>query len=83
MHTPSFRAGVEQLLVFVARDPTVMMCSESVWWRCHRRLIADYLTLVRGISVVHLMHDGCLVSHVPTVGVRVACDDLVYDVRTT
>ena len=83
MQTPSFRAGVEQLMVLVARDPTTVMCSESVWWRCHRRLIADYLVLARGISVVHLMHDGRLVAHVPTSGVRVAGDDLVYDVGAT
>jgi uncharacterized protein (DUF488 family) len=83
MQTPSFRAGVDQLLVLAAREPTAVMCSESVWWRCHRRLIADYLVLARGISVVHLMHDGRLVAHVPTAGVRVADDDLVYDIDAT
>jgi uncharacterized protein (DUF488 family) len=36
------------------------MCSESVWWRCHRRLLSDYLTLVRDVEVRHLMHDASL-----------------------
>jgi uncharacterized protein (DUF488 family) len=30
------------------------MCSEAVWWRCHRRIISDYL-LVREIPVLHIM----------------------------
>ena len=59
------------------------MCSESVWWRCHRRLLADHLVLVRGIDVVHLMHDGRHTPHVPTEGVRLAGDALVYDVGIT
>jgi hypothetical protein len=33
------------------------MCAEAVWWRCHRRIIADYLML-HGRSVIHLMGDG-------------------------
>jgi hypothetical protein len=39
------------------------MCSESVWWRCHRRMLADFVTLVRGLPVLHLMPDGGLVEH--------------------
>lgn len=34
-----------------------MMCSEAVWWRCHRRIITDYL-LLGGHEVVHLMGNG-------------------------
>jgi uncharacterized protein (DUF488 family) len=33
------------------------MCAEAVWWRCHRRIIADYL-LVAGIRVCHIMGEG-------------------------
>jgi uncharacterized protein (DUF488 family) len=83
METPAFGAGVDELLAFAEGRSTAMMCSESVWWRCHRRLLADYLVLVRGVAVVHLMHDGRLTSHVPTDGVRVAEDALVYDVGVT
>src|ERR1035437_5784011 len=42
-----------------------------------------HLVLVRGIDVVHLMHDGRSTPHVPTVGVRLADDTLVYDVGVT
>jgi uncharacterized protein (DUF488 family) len=83
METPAFLAGVDELLALAGTEPTAVMCSESVWWRCHRRLLADHLALVRGIEVVHLMHDGTLTSHVPTDGVRLADGALVYDVGAT
>jgi uncharacterized protein (DUF488 family) len=61
-------------------EPTTVMCSERVWWRCHRRLVADAAVLLHGIDVVHLMHDGRSVAHAPTDGVRVSPDGwLVYD----
>ena len=83
METPAFLAGVEELLELAGSESTAVMCSESVWWRCHRRLLADYLLLVRDINVVHLMHDGRLTPHAPTEGVRLADDALVYDVGIT
>jgi uncharacterized protein (DUF488 family) len=83
METPEFLAGVEALLAVAESVPTAAMCSESVWWRCHRRLLADHLVLVRGIEVVHLMHDGRVTPHAPTSGVRLEGDHLVYDVGVT
>ncbi|HEY5012240.1 MAG TPA: DUF488 domain-containing protein [Acidimicrobiia bacterium] len=83
METPAFLAGVEGLLTLARSEPTAVMCSESVWWRCHRRLLADHLMLVRSIQVVHLMHDGRLTLHAPTEGVRLADGALVYDVGIT
>ncbi len=80
METPTFRASVEDLLTVAASEPTVVMCSESVWWRCHRRLLADHLVLVDDVDVIHLMHDGRLTPHALTEGVRVEDDHLVYDV---
>jgi uncharacterized protein (DUF488 family) len=57
-----------------------VMCSESLWWRCHRRLVADFAAVARGIEVSHLMHDGRLEAHRPTPGVRLRDDGLlVYD----
>jgi uncharacterized protein (DUF488 family) len=56
------------------------MCSESVWWRCHRRMIADFATLARGVEVAHLMPDGRLAEHRPSDGARLTDDGLiVYD----
>src|SRR5699024_11560598 len=39
---------------------TALMCSETVWWRCHRRLITDHLVPIEQVRVRHLMHGGCL-----------------------
>ena len=56
------------------------MCSESVWWRCHRRLIADVAVLLKGAEVLHVMHDGRVVPHVPSEWARVTtAGTLVYD----
>ena len=49
-----FRAGLERLINFGRKMPCVVMCSEAVWWRCHRRIVADYL-LAHGEAVFHLM----------------------------
>lgn len=77
MQTDEFATGVGDLLS--RGGQTAVMCSESVWWRCHRRLLADYLLLVRGFGVGHLMHDRRIVPHRPTPGVRLAGHTLIYD----
>lgn len=81
MRTPDFRAAVDELLEGTATESTVVMCSESVWWRCHRRLVADFVQLARGVPVEHLMPDGRRTPHPPTDGVRLGPDGLlVYEV---
>ncbi len=80
METAEFLGGVEALRRVMAEGPAAVVCSESVWWRCHRRLLADHLVLVEGLTVVHLMHDGRHTTHSPTDGVRLADGALVYDV---
>lgn len=79
MRTPEFGTAMAGLMAGVMARPTAVMCSESLWWRCHRRLIADHAALIEGIAVCHLMPDGKLASHEPTAGVRVAGLDLRYD----
>lgn len=49
-----FQAGLEELEHLADERQTAIMCSEAVWWRCHRRIVADYLML-RGHEVFHLM----------------------------
>jgi uncharacterized protein (DUF488 family) len=83
MTSDDFRDGVDHLLDLLASNPTTVMCSESVWWRCHRRLLADYVALLRGVDVLHIMHDGRRTPHAPTDGVRVDDNGLVYDVGVT
>jgi uncharacterized protein (DUF488 family) len=78
--TPEFLAALDDLAVDVlARGTTVVMCSESVWWRCHRRLIADAALLLRELDVAHLAHDGRTTAHEPSAGARVVDGLLRYD----
>jgi uncharacterized protein (DUF488 family) len=82
MRGPAFRSALDRVLADAVARLTVVMCSEAVWWRCHRRLIADAAVLLRGAPVQHLMHGGRLLPHQPTAGVRVSPDGLVYDAGT-
>ena len=77
MATTEFAAAVRELLEVTAS--VAVMCSESVWWRCHRRLLADHLILVEGVTVEHLFHDGRLVDHAVTSGARVHGGRVLYD----
>jgi uncharacterized protein (DUF488 family) len=53
----SFRSGLERLRSLGEASRCAIMCAEAVWWRCHRRIIADYL-LYSGEQVVHLLGSG-------------------------
>ena len=80
MRTDGFLAAVDEVLVQAGADVTAVMCAESLWWRCHRRLLADVLVLSHGIDVQHLRHDGRTEPHRVTDGARPGDDDLpVYD----
>jgi hypothetical protein len=80
MRSPDFVAAADELLAGSAEATTAIMCSESLWWRCHRRLVADFAVVARDVPVVHLLHDGRIDSHRPTEGVRRREDGLlVYD----
>jgi uncharacterized protein (DUF488 family) len=61
--TPEFRAALDEVLAEATRSTVAVMCSESVWWRCHRRLIADVAVLAHEVPVQHLMPDGRLAPH--------------------
>lgn len=50
----AFRAGLERLIETSRLELTAIMCAEAVWWRCHRRIIADYL-FSREILVRHVL----------------------------
>src|SRR4051812_44019513 len=55
--TQEFSAALDRLEQLAAERPTAIMCAEAVWWRCHRRLVTDYL-LSRGWEVTHLLAPG-------------------------
>jgi uncharacterized protein (DUF488 family) len=80
MSAAEFEDAIVELLAEAARHPTTVMCSETLWWRCHRRLLADAATLLHGSEVLHLGHDGRLSRHVLTEGVHLRDGPrLVYD----
>jgi hypothetical protein len=54
--------GFERLCRLATERRVAVMCAEAVWWRCHRRLIADAL-VIRGYEVVHIDREGRTQSH--------------------
>lgn len=79
MRSAEFSLALGELLAQAAHRSTAIMCSETVWWRCHRRLISDHAVLLDATNVLHLMPGGKLTPHQPTSGVRVDGHQLVYD----
>lgn len=76
--SPEFTAAFEDLLRLGRDSRPALMCSEAVWWRCHRRIITDYL-LLNGHAVDHLMGPGQVEHATPTPGaVRRADGKIVY-----
>jgi uncharacterized protein (DUF488 family) len=67
--TAPFRAGLDDLLALAQTRRCAIMCAEAVWWRCHRRIITDYL-LAEGIPVAHIMAPHDIEPAQPTAGVE-------------
>jgi uncharacterized protein (DUF488 family) len=78
MRNEEFRAAIDTLLADATGARVAVMCSETVWWRCHRRLIADHLVIARQVAVGHVMPGDRLERHAPTDGVRLGADGLLY-----
>jgi uncharacterized protein (DUF488 family) len=55
--TGDFESGFARLLEIAHEKPTAMMCAEAVWWRCHRRIVSDYL-VARGHTVLHIIGEA-------------------------
>ncbi|MFN2544119.1 MAG: DUF488 family protein [Actinomycetota bacterium] len=79
METEAFRATRERLIDSAAETRTAVMCAESVWWRCHRRMLSDSLTAA-GCDVRHLMDGGKQDLHRLHPAARLEGGVLVYDV---
>jgi uncharacterized protein (DUF488 family) len=81
MQTGAFLCALDALLELPEFNRTAIMCSETVWWRCHRRLIADAATLLRHVDVRHIMHTGAVTPHGLTEGVRMLAEGILqYDI---
>ena len=76
--TPEFEGGLKELMQAALAVRTAIMCSEGLWWRCHRRIISDHLT-VRGWDVRHIMPDGKLATHALAEFATVLENRIVYD----
>jgi uncharacterized protein (DUF488 family) len=79
MQTERFRTARDRIVDSARRTTTAVMCAESLWWRCHRRLLADSL-VVAGCEVRHLMEGGKQEPHRLSPSARVEDDALIYDV---
>lgn len=73
----AFGDALRALEARAADTRCALMCAEAVWWRCHRRIIADHL-LARGHPVLHIMGSGNVVPATLTAGAMIAGGDVVY-----
>lgn len=80
--TDDFGAGLEELITLATQKRAAYMCSEGLWWRCHRRLISDHL-VVRGWTVLHILPTGKLSEHSLPEFARLENGRIIYDVKTT
>jgi uncharacterized protein (DUF488 family) len=77
METPAFETALARLVRVAQERKTAVLCSEAVWWRCHRSLIADALK-AKGITVLHIMNAGKTVEHPFTSAARMVDGTLHY-----
>lgn len=77
LESEEFGTGLAELLHFCKHTRTTLMCAEAVWWRCHRRLIADVLCL-RGIEVIHILDAKHAVPHSHAPPARIVNGRLTY-----
>ncbi|HYF21050.1 MAG TPA: DUF488 domain-containing protein [Ramlibacter sp.] len=75
--TEDFADGLHDLLHLAAARRTAIMCSELLWWRCHRALVADALRFT-GWRVVHLAGTGPGTEHPYTSPARIVDGELAY-----
>lgn len=78
--TEEFASGLFELLMLAHGSRAAIMCAEVLWWRCHRRLIADVLTSL-GVPVVHLRDERPGEPHRLTAPARLVAGRLSYAAR--
>jgi uncharacterized protein (DUF488 family) len=78
MESADFEAGLRELTDAAAAARTAYMCSEGLWWRCHRRIISDNL-VIRDWTVEHIMPTGKLSPHALAPFARVVDGRIIYD----
>ena len=81
METDDFEQAVENLAAIALKQPTVYMCAEAVWWRCHRAMISDYLK-AKDWTVLHIMAEGKVQEHPYTSPAQVNDGNVSYHEET-
>ena len=76
--TAEFDAGLAELIAIASRRRVAIMCSEGLWWRCHRRIISDHMT-IRRWNVEHIMPDGKLSRHALADFASLRAGRIIYD----
>lgn len=77
METEDFKTAIVELEALALQKPTCYMCSEAVWWRCHRSMISDYLK-VKGWKVMHIMSLKSVQEHPYTSPAKIVDGQLSY-----
>jgi uncharacterized protein (DUF488 family) len=77
MLTDAFREGAEDLLRVARRKRTAILCAEGLYWRCHRRLVSDFLA-ASGVAVQHILPSGELRPHTLTSGAVIEDGRVTY-----
>jgi uncharacterized protein (DUF488 family) len=78
MATEEFRGAIGKLLETAATSTTAIMCAEALYWRCHRKLVSDYLIL-HNVEVKHILAGGKLLDHNLTAGAIITeGGDVIY-----
>jgi uncharacterized protein (DUF488 family) len=77
METDEFKNGIIKLEHIAIEKPTAYMCSEAVWWKCHRSMVSDYLK-AKGWTVLHIMAIGKVQEHKYTSPARIVDGNISY-----
>jgi uncharacterized protein (DUF488 family) len=77
MLTDDYQEGVKRLLDVARQKRTTIMCAEGLFWRCHRRLVSDFL-IANGVAIQHIMPTGELRPHTLTRGAIIEGGQVTY-----
>ncbi|KPE49196.1 Fe-S cluster assembly protein HesB [Chryseobacterium indologenes] len=77
METGEFKNAVKKLEETASEKTTAYMCSEAVWWSCHRSMVSDYLKAA-GWKVLHIMNQGKAEEHPYTSAARIVDGQVCY-----
>lgn len=80
MQTEAFKAGIAALQEMAKLRPVAIMCSEAVWWRCHRSMVSDYLKSL-GWLVMHILAPRKAEEHPYTAPAKIVNGELSYQVQ--